>query len=526
MLAANDPKRVAGLSPTVVRMLASAANAIATKKLIAADAAFVGVLALAPWHPEVLRLLGVLRHLQHRPEEAVDALRSAASARADDAMIHNNLGSVLRGAGDVDAAIDEFRRACELAPEFDSAWFNLGKCLKSQSRMDEARDALAHCVQCNAAHGPARIALAETLKSIGDIDAARTMYASAANLPPHAARAWYGLANLKTVRFSADDSRAMENAIAAAPSVESRIELGFALAKAYEDNADFAKSFAVLAEANQCKRRLVDWDRHEFHRSVADLLVVDAITSTSADPGLGSEIIFVMSLPRSGSTLTEQILAAHSCVEGAGELSHLPDILAEESALRGQPLPVWMPQANANDWQRLGEEYLSRSLRWRADKPVSTDKGLNNWFHATAARRMLPAARIVFCRRDPVETVFSCYRQLFSLGQNFSYSIDDLASYWMDYDRHVDEMLKRHAEACVELVYEDLIAAAEPATRRLLAACGLEFEERCLRFHESDRHVRTASAAQVRQPLRSDTARAPAYGQLLDPIRAALAART
>ncbi|MGB4860346.1 MAG: sulfotransferase [Dokdonella sp.] len=525
MLAANDPKRVAGLSPAVVRMLAAAANAISTSKLAEADAAFVGVLALAPAHPEVLRLLGVLRHLQQRPVEAVEILRGAAEARPGDALIHNNLGSVLRASGEIDAAIGEFRRACELAPEFDGVWFNLGKCLKNQSRMDEAHHALVQCIRRNPGHGAARIALAETLKSIGSIDEARDMYVSAANLPLHATRAWYGLANLKIVSFSPDDIRAMEQASVSATNDGQRIELGFALAKAYEDNGDFAKSFEVLSLANRRKRSVVTWASQAFHQLTNELLAADATTSSSAEPELGGEIIFVMSLPRSGSTLTEQILAAHPRVAGAGELSHLPDILTEESMRRGQPLPQWMPGADASDWQRLGEQYLERSARWRTDKPLSTDKGLNNWFHATAARRMLPSAKIVFCRRDPLETVFSCYRQMFSIGQEFSYALDDLVSYWKDFDRHASAMLDRHAGACIELVYEDLIADSESEIPRLLSACGLEFDQRCLRSHESDRHVRTASAAQVRQPIRGDTARAPVYGELLNPIRAALAAR-
>lgn len=522
MLAANDSNRVAGLSPTVVRMLSVAANSMSNARLEDADAAFVGVIALAPDHPEVLRLLGVLRHLQKRPNEAVDALQAAAIARADDALIHNNLGSALRAAGNVDAAIIEFRRACELAPDFDGAWFNLGKCLKSQSRMEEAQQALTQCVRLKPAHGAARIALAETLKSTGDINGARMMYVSASSLAPHAASAWYGLANLKTVSFLPNDIRAMEQVAVTSTSDGQRIELGFALAKAYEDNGDYAKSFEALTVANAQKRGFVTWDRLAFQQLTNKLLESDATTSGSADQQLGSGIIFVMSLPRSGSTLAEQILAAHPLVEGAGELSHLPDILAEESARRGLPLPDWMPGADSSDWQRLGDEYMARTARWRSDKAVSTDKGLNNWFHATAAKRMLPSAKMVFCRRDPLETVFSCYRQLFSLGQEFAYALDDLVSYWSAFDRHADVMIARHPGACIELVYEDLIVDSESGIRRLLSACGLAFDERCLRFHESTRHVRTASAAQVRQPIRGDTARAPAYGDVLKPIRDAL----
>lgn len=525
MLAANDPKRVVGMSPTAVRMLAVAAKAISEQRLAQADAAFVGVLALAPTHPEVLRLLGVLRHLQRRPVEAIDALRSAADARTGDALIHNNLGSALRGNREIDAAIDEFRLACKLAPRFDAAWFNLGKCLKSESRMDEAHEALEQCMCIKPEHAGARIALAEVLKAKGEIEAAQTMYVSVTRLPLQAARAWFGLANLKTVAFSKDDIRAMERFAAACVDEDQRIELGFALAKAYDDSGEYEKSFAVLVDANARKRRRVEWDRHAFHQLTQGQMIADQEASAVAAQSLGSEVIFVMSLPRSGSTLTEQILAAHPKVEGAGELTHLPDILAEESTRLGKPLQQWMLDADADDWKRLGQEYLARTARWRQNKLISTDKGLNNWYHGAAARRMLPAARMVWCRRDPVETVFACFRQLFALGQNFSYDIDDLVAYWRDYDQFVSQMVERHGDTCHESVYEHLVAAPEDETCRLLDACGLAFDERCLRFHESGRHVRTASAAQVRQPLRSDTARAPVYGHLLDPIRAALTAQ-
>jgi tetratricopeptide (TPR) repeat protein len=519
-LAANDPARIAGLSPTATRLLATAAQAISAGKLDKADDAFAGVLALAPHHPEVLRLLGVLRQLQRNPGQAIDALREALALRPNDALIHSNLGSALRANGEVDAAITELRRACDLAPQLDGAWFNLGKTLKSQSRMEEACDALERAITCNPAHDSARIALAETLKALGRVDAAEAMYRSVLPRRANAAQAWYGLANLKTLRFQPIEIEAMRTALAqAGNNDEKHIQLGFALAKAYEDAGDYARSFAVLSTANARKRRLVDWNRNAFSASIDALIEADLRTPTFADAQLGGEVIFIVSLPRSGSTLTEQILAAHPDVEGAGELSHLPEVLAEESARRGAPLHEWMSAASALDWRRLGEEYLRRTARWRNPRPRFTDKGLNNWFHIGAAIRMLPAAHIVCCRRDPLETVFSCFRQLFAKGQDFSYAIDDTVAYWRDYDRLVRHFHQRHPLRIFEQVYEALLAEPETQTRHLLDACGLPFDPRCLRSHESRRHVRTASAAQVRQPLRSDTARAPRYGELLQSIR-------
>jgi len=173
------------------------------------------------------------------------------------------------------------------------------------------------------------------------------------------------------------------------------------------------------------------------------------------------------------------------------------------------------------DWQRLGQRYLERTSHWSARKPVFTDKLPNNWHFIGAIRAMLPGARIVACRRDPLETCFSCYRQ-FLYNNEYTRTFGDVAAYWRDFDRSLKHWLGVHPESVYENVYEDLVADPEPAIRRLLAFCNLEFEPACLEFHKNTRDVRSPSATQVREPIRKNTARAPQYGALLDPLRAAL----
>lgn len=518
LLDANDPARVKGLAAPARRLLGEAAQAIAARRLDGADRAFIGVLASAPRHPEVLRLLGVLRHLQGRAGEAVGILRDALAQRPDDALLHMNLGSALRASGDATGAIDSLRRASMLAPESASAWFNLGRALKSQSRLDEAHVALRSALERDPRHGPVRIALAETLKGLGHIDEAEAMYREATRMPKVAAEAWYGLANLKTVRFDAADASAMHAAMAHAVDDARRVDLGFALARAHEDAGAYAESFAALTAANALHRRRIRWDRAAFSARISAMLAADDALPPPSPVERGRELIFIVSLPRTGSTLAEQILGSHSFVEGAGELRDLPAVLAEESARRNAPVAAWLATATPEDWARMGEDYLQRTARWRGDKPMSTDKGLDTWHHLTAAVRMFPAARFVVCVRDPLETVFACYRQHFPQGQDFASDPVELVAYWHDFRRVATHFGTKYPSFHVHAL-ETLQHHAEQATRDLLSACRLPFEAHCLRFHESTRHVRTASAAQVRQPLQPDTARAPLYGALLAPLQ-------
>ncbi|HEY6894847.1 MAG TPA: sulfotransferase, partial [Rhodanobacteraceae bacterium] len=249
----------------------------------------------------------------------------------------------------------------------------------------------------------------------------------------------------------------------------------------------------------------------------------EAPPATAGDAARGSEVVFVISLPRAGSTLVEQILSAHPDVEGAGEINDLALVIEAESARRGEPYPAWIAKATPDDWQRLGAQYLERTARWRTARRVHVDKAVFNWAFVGAIAAMLPGARIVNVRRDPIETGWSCFKQSFARGQQvFSYALADVGAYWVDYDRLMFFWHARFPRRIYDLSYEALVAAPEPEIRRLLDFAGLPFSASCLKFHKSDRVVRTASAAQVRQPMRADTARASNYGALLDPLRRAL----
>ncbi|MGB0133426.1 tetratricopeptide repeat-containing sulfotransferase family protein [Dokdonella sp.] len=518
-------KRLSGLSPPIVKMIEQAAAGIEQRRLEDVQRSLVAASVLAPSHPEVLRLQGVLKHLEGRYKEAVEILREALAESPDDVLIVNNLGSSLRAAGDVEGAIEMFDRATRLDPDLAAAWFNLGKTLKSQARPEMALPHLQRALELSPAHVPARIVLGDSLKALGQIDEAARAFRDALRLNPLNAQAWFSLANIKTVPLSLGEANQLERLLRERSlHDDDRVRMGFTLAKALEDNGQYEKSFAALSEANRCKRRQMPWDSAQFSMGIDAILEACAQPPVATAPKTqGSEVIFIVSLPRSGSTLTEQILAAHPEIEGASELPDLPAVINEESQRRGVEFSVWFNDATEEDWERLGKDYLARTQRWRANRPRFTDKGLANWQSVAAALAMLPAARIVVCRRDPLENCLACFIQLFARGQKFSYAIDDVVAYWRDFDRLCRHWVEIYPGQVHNMVYETLLDEPEATTRSLLEFCGLPFDSACLRFHEIKRNVRTASAAQVLQPLRRDTARSERYGSALDEFRRALA---
>lgn len=515
--------RLQGLSAAAARQVIATAQALEAGRPDVARAHLAPAMASHPSHPEVLRLHAGMLDLQGDHRGALADMQRALAQRPDDPLYYNTLGSILGAAGDFDSAIGALRRACELQPDLAIAWFNLGVMLTRCVRHREATAALERAVEIAPDHVAARALLGDMLRVQDRIQEARAQYRRVLAEQPWAGMAWWGLADLKTLRFDQADIAGMQRALVDTRAGEDdRIATGFALAKAMDDQGLYAESLSALAQANALARRRKQWNMRAFSDSISAILGAFAPPPTPASsPDPGREAIFIVGLPRSGSTLVEQILASHSRVEGAGELSDLPLTLAEESRRRGKPFPQWVNDAGPADWRRLGERYLQRTAHWREHRPLFTDKLPGNWIYIGAIRAMLPEARIVICRRDPLETCFSCYRQHLD-NNEYQRTFEDLASYWRDFDRGARRWRSLHPEYVHEHVYEDLIAEPERSIRKLLGFCGLHFERASLDFHRTRRDVRSPSAVQVRQPLRSDTARGERYGALLDPLRRAL----
>lgn len=513
------------LPPQLLGALQKAQGELARRQFGAASATLASVLATTPDCAPALGMAAIAAQMQGRHDRAIACFRKALEAQPRDAGLHAGLGISLFESGDIEGAVAMLRCVCELAPDGASGWYNLGKALKLQVHTEAAIDALRHALRLEPSNVPARLTLADALASIGEIDAAAAELRRILETHPADAHAWFALANLKVVPLSAEDADALrQNFERAAGSPEDRVLFGFALARALEDQGDYAASFEVLRRANRLQRRRMRWNATEHRAGVG--AIESAFASkvpAPVDPEQGREVIFIASIPRSGSSLIEQILASHPEVEGANEITDLPRTLDAESMRRGRPWPEWAGQATAADWHRLGGEYLARTARWRAHKPRFTDKNLVTWKYIGAVLAMLPAARVVVVHRDPVEACLACYRQWFASGTQFAYDLDDMADYCIDFTRLTQFWLRRFPDRVCDLQYEALQADPETVIRRLLDFCGLAFVPACLEFHRTRRPVvSAASAAQVRQPLRRDTARAARYGRELDALRARL----
>ena len=483
------------------------------------------VLSLAPGNAEAVRLMAIAAQNRGNHVEAVEYFRRALAALPEDADLRIGLGVALYQTGKVDEAIAQLKRACELAPESASAWYNLAEALKPQVHTQEAVEALQRALALEPSHIPARLALARAWTTLGRIEAATSELRELLSREPQHAEAWFALSNLKTVKLGAQDARLLEQALARADvAPELRIWLGFALAKALEDQDDCARAFDVLQQANALQRSRGKWDSQGEHARVDAIMQMFAEPAPKApDADLGREVVFIASMPRSGSTLLEQILASHPEVEGANEIKDLPRLIESESQRRGRIFPSWVPDVSATEWRDLGRGYLQQTVRWRQHKPRFTDKNLLNWVLVGAALAMLPAARVVVCRRNPLEACLACYRQWFGNEAVFTCDLDEMADFCIDFMRLTRFWLAKFPDRVLDLEYETLIADPEPTIRRLLDFCGLPFDRTCLEFHKTERTVLSApSAAQVRQPMLRNTARASRYGSKLDHLRARL----
>lgn len=510
------------LSSVAARLLARARKEWGQQQLEAAEQSLTGVLTLAPDEPDAIRLLGMVAQRLGNHVKAIDCFRRVLATGPEDSDLLMGLGIALFERGEVDEALTHFRHASRLAPTSASAWFNLGEALGRQAHTEEALAALRRALELDPTHLSARLSLARTQATLGQVEAAVSEFREVLRREPANAEGWFGLSNLNVVHFDAADAASLRRALTRnGLSPRDRELLGFSLAKALEGQGDYAEAFEAFRAANVSRRRRVKWDAAGEHKRVDAILRVFADQPPMpVDPRLGNEAILIVSIPRSGSTLVEQILASHPEVEGANEIKDMTQVIDAETKRRNSAFPLWVPGATAEDWHRLGREYLARTARWRQAKPRFTDKSLVTWYVVGAALAMLPAARVVVVRRDPVETCLGCFRQCFSENSGFACDLDEMADYCADFLRLTRFWLEKYPNQVFDLEYEALVAEPEPVIRRMLDFCNLPFAPACLEFHKTARTVQSLpSAALVRQPLRRDTARSALFGDKLDALR-------
>ena len=500
----------------------------------AAVAAYRDAIAAAPGYVEAhINLAATLQDLG-RLEEALETYRQAIALAPDNAGAYFNLGKVLRALGRRDEAVDAYERALGLRPDYAEAHLNLGNVLFELNRDEGAAAAYGQAARLRPADAGARLNLAEAQQALGQTADTLATVGEALALDPASARGWFILSNLKTFKAGDPDLARMEALLTSArrsgePSQASSIDLEFALGKAWMDADDADRAFAHLAAGNRLKRNELVYDVRTDEAWLAR--IADAASPELFDrfAGAGEDSalpIFILGMPRSGTSLVEQILASHPLIHGAGELTDLEAVICgdagEEDITRAYP--ALLSQLSEPRLKALGRAYVDRVRPLAGGKPRLADKMPGNFAFTGLIALMLPNARIVHCRRDPLDTCLSCYSRKFTSGQAFSYDLRDLGRYYRAYDAlmaHWRGLLS--ADRFLEVSYEQVVGDLEGEARRLIAFCGLEWDDACLRFYETRRPVRTASVNQVRQPIYSaSVARWRRFERHLGPLIAAL----
>jgi tetratricopeptide (TPR) repeat protein len=476
-----------------------------------------------PFDVAAIRMLAELAGRIGRYKDAESLLRRAIEISPGFTAARANLALVLYRMGRASEALDELGRVLEEDPE-NVGHANLkAAALGRIGGFDEALRLYESVLAAAPDQPRVWMSYGHMLKTVGRQADGVAAYRHALALAPYVGEVWWSLANLKTVRFEDSDIETMQNALARPGlSEEDHFHLDFALGKAFEDRRQAGQAFAHYDAGNRLRRTKLKYAPDETQNFVDTSIALYTPDFFDARAGQGYDApdpIFVLGMPRAGSTLIEQILSSHPLVEGTTELPDIPTLARQVEAY-----PAGVADLAPDRLREMGESYLKRAeIQRQTDRPFFIDKLPNNWAHLPLIHLILPNARIIDARRHPLGCCFSNYKQHFARGQAFSYDLTDMGRYYRDYVRllaHVDTV----RPGLVHRVhYEAMVENTEAQVRALLAYCGLEFDPACLEFHKNDRAVRTASSEQVRQPIfREGTEAWQPFESFLDPLKAAL----
>jgi tetratricopeptide (TPR) repeat protein len=453
------------------------------------------------------RNLGELCRRLGRLDEAVAAGQRATGLAPNDLEAHYNLGLALTDKGEWDAAIRAYRRALELNPNHGLSWNNLGAALEKQGDLAGAGAAYARAVALNPAHHEAQNNLGAIYSLQGRLEDACRCFEESIKANPDFIEPHFNLSSLKTYRAGDPHLLHLERNLATAGDMPmpARIRYWFALGKAREDVGRHDAAFAAYAEGNRLQHELLPCDEARADDLLQRLTAVfdrDFFAAHRNVRGCPKAPIFIVGMPRSGTTLLEQILASHPAVHGAGELPDLNQVIMNAPARTGRRFPDFVPDLQPDDFRRMGEAYAGRVWRLAPGAQHITDKMPANFFYIGMIRLMLPSAKIIHAMRDPMDSCFSNYARLFNDTMEFAYDLGTLGRYYV---RYIKLMQHWHAVlpagSMLDLRYEDLVADPAGQARRMLDYVGLPWDDNCLAFHRNQRHVKTASVAQVRKPI-------------------------
>lgn len=479
-----------------IRMLAEVAARLG--RYVDAENLLSRCLELAPGFVAARHNYAVILHRQNRPAAALMQIDEALKREPRNPGYRNLKAAVLSALGEYQQAIEIYAEVLAEYPQNAKVWMSYGHALKTAGRQQE-------CVET---------------------------YRKSIELSPNLGEAYWSLANLKTFRFTAADCQAMQDQLRRDDlDVEDRFHFHFSLGKAHEDAGEYAQSFAHYERGNRLRRSLIRYSAAETSSQVQRSRVLFTTEFFSERMGSGASApdpIFIVGLPRSGSTLIEQILSSHPLVEGTMELHNL---ITMARSLGGRATradvskyPEVLGELSPSKLRELGELYLDETrVQRKTDAPFFIDKMPNNWAHVGLIQLILPNARIIDARRHPLGCCFSGFKQHFARGQHYTYDLEDIGRYYRDYVElmaHFDAVLPGRVH---RVIYEHMVANTEAEVRRLLDYCGLPFDDACMKFYENDRAVRTASSEQVRQPIFRDAVEHwRHYEPWLEPMKQAL----
>ena len=554
-------RQALGLKPDYAEVHYNLGNVLKDQgKVDEAVASYRRALNLKPGYAEAYNNLGVIFHDQAKLDQAVYSFRQALSLKQDYTEAHYNLGNTLKDQGRLDEAVASFRRALSLKPDYTEAHYNLGNILKDQGwiakavasyqrvlflkpdhvdalnnlggilkdqgRFDEAVASFRQALIVKPDNAEMHYNLGVILREFGKFDDAIDCYKKALYFKPDYAAAFKDLTSLVQYTEVDDVIRAMEdlyNKKGAIPGPD-RIALGFALGKVYEDLMDYDKSFKFILEANQLNRGSYDYsiqNEHDIFKRIKKTFSPGFFVSHHGVGHHDRTPIFIIGMPRSGTTLVEQILASHPLVFGAGELAILTNLALRICPESGtDQFPECVQDLDVETFDKMGLVYIDKIREHSDDAEYITDKMPYNFLYVGLIRSILPDAKVIHCIRNPLDTCFSIFKNYFKEQHGYGYDMVELGQYYnlyRDLMAHWEKVLPGFMHT---IRYEELISNQQNRTKSLLDYCGLPWDEACLAFHKTERRVRTASLAQVRQPIYKDSIELwKRYEKQLEPLR-------
>ena len=469
-----------------------------------AEDAFKKVLQEDKNNIDALRFMGILAFKSGNHDIAEAMFTRALKLDPTYSLVWANLGQVFSVTGQLDKAQKSFKNILNMEPNNALIWAEYGTVLTKLAKYKEGRDAYLKALEFKPDSPRVHLSLGHVFKTMGEIDNSIDAYKKTIIKNNLSGEAYWSLANLKTYSFSENEIKDMEKTLEGDMSDIERSQMYFALGKAYEAKKDFDNSFKNYYKGNKAKKSLIKYSSDDTTQNTKRILkffnqenIVNLSKSSTSD----KDPIFVLGMPRSGSTLIDQIISSHSKVDGTQELPNIIKIAAELNTTKQDSYPEVLKKLDDFQLSKLGKDYISET-KWARDvAPFFIDKMPNNFIHIGLIKTILPNAKIIDTRRDAMDTCFSCFKQFFARGQLFTYSLEDLGNYYTDYIRAMNHWHSVYGKDIFTVHYDNVINETEETIRELLDYCDLPFEKECLEFYKSSRPVKTPSAEQVRQPI-------------------------